>query len=52
MPEESSRLEQSNSSGPTSNASDSDIDLQKLAQQIYDKFRREIEIENERSGMS
>jgi hypothetical protein len=50
MPEIDSHNEQPNVSGPTDNASASDIDLQKLAEQIYEKLRRELEIENERLG--
>jgi translation elongation factor EF-1beta len=29
-----------------------DIDMQKLAEHIYEKLRKELEIENERTGRS
>ena len=52
MPEVSSSLDQSSSTETSRNAGESEVDLQKLAEQIYELFRKEIEIENERLGLS
>jgi hypothetical protein len=52
MSEKSISVDSQSSAEQNTDASVTAIDLQELAQQLYEKLRRELEIENERLGLS